>query len=92
MREASDCFPTTTSGGKMPQATIGPITAGIDWVFYSSTDVAGGSVLSYVKLFSLAASLIIATHVFKNPDFGLALCFAAFAASSLDLLCFETAR
>jgi len=48
-------------------------------------------VLSYLKLFSLAASLIFATHVFENPDFGLALCFAAFAASSLELLCFESA-
>jgi len=30
--------------------------------------------------------LIIAMHVFEDPDFALALCFAAFGASSLELL------
>jgi hypothetical protein len=49
-------------------------------------------VLSYVKLSSVAASVVIAAHLFENPDFGLALCFAAFGASSLELLCFERVR
>jgi hypothetical protein len=44
-------------------------------------------VLSYVKLSSLVASLIIAAHVFEAPDVGLALCFAAFGAFSFELLC-----
>jgi hypothetical protein len=48
--------------------------------------------LSYVKLSSLTASVLTATHVFQDPDLGFALCFAAFGASSLELLCFEKVR
>ena len=40
----------------------------------------------HAKLSMLVAVLIVALHVFEDPAFGLALCFAAFAAFSLELL------
>jgi hypothetical protein len=42
--------------------------------------------MPYLKLASLAAAVVVGLHVLEDSDFALALCFATFAAISLEIL------